>query len=140
MNDDILLCATLPLPPGLNKSYKTATRYINGQYRSILAKTNEAAMFEQEAFLRLNGAMRNNAVIDRVRTSTGKDKLGVAVELCYYFRTLWRRDVDGGDKAALDVIFRHMGINDNRVLDLHVRKRVDSEKPRLEATVRIAYV
>ena len=53
----------------------------------------------------------------------------------FYFRTLLRRDLDGGLKIAQDALCEAMGINDNRVVEIHLYKALDWESPRLDCTL-----
>ena len=52
--------------------------------------------------------------------------------LDFYFETPLRRDLDGGLKITQDSICTSLGINDNRVVDIHLVKRIDPLHPRLE--------
>src|SRR5207245_4816759 len=50
----------------------------------------------------------------------------------FYFLTPLKRDLDGGLKITQDAICEALGINDNRVVDIHIVKRVDTLHPRIE--------
>jgi crossover junction endodeoxyribonuclease RusA len=56
----------------------------------------------------------------------------VGVFLDFYFETPLKRDLDGGLKITLDAILTPLGINDNRVVDIHLVKRISPLHPRLE--------
>ena len=43
-----------------------------------------------------------------------------------------KRDLDGGLKITQDAICESLGINDNRVVDIHLVKRIDPLHPRIE--------
>jgi crossover junction endodeoxyribonuclease RusA len=43
-----------------------------------------------------------------------------------------RRDLDGGLKITQDALCEALTINDNRVVDIHLVKRVDPLRPRIE--------
>jgi crossover junction endodeoxyribonuclease RusA len=43
-----------------------------------------------------------------------------------------KRDLDGGLKITQDAICEALGINDNRVVDIHLVKRIDPRNPRIE--------
>lgn len=53
----------------------------------------------------------------------------------FYFKTPLRRDLDGGLKILQDTICEALGMNDNRVVDIHLVKRVDRQRPRVEVQV-----
>jgi len=56
----------------------------------------------------------------------------VGLFLDFYFKTPLKRDLDGGLKIAQDAILAPLGVNDNRVVDIHLVKRIDPLRPRLE--------
>lgn len=49
----------------------------------------------------------------------------------FYFATPLKRDLDGGLKIAQDALCEALGINDNRVVDIHLVKRIDPRNPRI---------
>lgn len=127
----------LPLPPGINRSYQIV--YIGRRAR--LADTPRAAAFKEEAALCLkqqDGQVRWE-MVENVR-ACGDKKIYVPlnVEIKYYFPTMWRRDVDGGDKAVIDAVCKFLQLNDNLVVDLHATKQADRSDPRVEFEVSLA--
>ena len=52
-----------------------------------------------------------------------------------HFASLLRRDIDGGLKITQDAICEALGLNDNRVLELHVYKEVATASPSIELTI-----
>ena len=50
----------------------------------------------------------------------------------FFFETPRRRDLDGGLKITQDAICDALGVNDNRVVDVHLVKRIDPLRPRIE--------
>ena len=56
----------------------------------------------------------------------------LAVFIDFYFETPLRRDLDGGLKITLDTICASLGIDDRRVVDIHLVKRIDPLRPRIE--------
>ena len=56
----------------------------------------------------------------------------VGLFLDFYFETPLRRDLDGGLKITQDAILAGLGINDNRVVDIHLVKRMAPTNPRVE--------
>ena len=56
----------------------------------------------------------------------------VGLFIDFYFETPRRRDLDGGLKITQDAICDTLGVNDNRVVDVHLVKRIDPLRPRIE--------
>jgi crossover junction endodeoxyribonuclease RusA len=52
--------------------------------------------------------------------------------LDFYFESPRRRDLDGGLKITQDAILAALGVNDNRVVDIHLVKRIAPSNPRVE--------
>ena len=50
----------------------------------------------------------------------------------FYFETPRRRDLDGGLKITQDAICDALDVNDNRVVDVHLVKRIDPLRPHIE--------
>jgi hypothetical protein len=46
-----------------------------------------------------------------------------------YFPTPLQRDLDGGLKIMLDAVCRGLGANDNRVVEIHLSKRIRPQDP-----------
>lgn len=80
----------------------------------------------------------DRAVLGSKISSAAERELKTAllgVYLTFYFKTPMRRDLDGGLKIALDAICEPLGIDDRRVVDLHLTKQIDPLKPRLEVEI-----
>lgn len=60
----------------------------------------------------------------------------LALSIHFYFTSPLRRDVDGGLKIAQDALCEALGINDNRVLEIHLYKHRDRAHPRIEASLQ----
>ncbi len=127
------LVARLELPPGINQSYKIVKNQKLGY--AMLAHSPEGKQFLHDAALLLSQARRNDVLIEAIRNS--KEHVPLSVELKFFFLTWWRRDVDGGIKIALDAVFNYLRLDDRLVTDLHARKLVDAEFPRLEVSVAV---
>ncbi|HEY7418745.1 MAG TPA: RusA family crossover junction endodeoxyribonuclease, partial [Ktedonobacteraceae bacterium] len=52
--------------------------------------------------------------------------------ISFYFPTLWKKDVDGGEKHIIDAVFQHLELNDNLNVEIHVYKFADRDEPRVE--------
>lgn len=116
-----LLSLTLPLPPSINEQYAT----VNGHRVS----TAVARHFKQQVRSTLRTLERqgrvNNALLDSFRQSY------LALFLDFYFTTPLKRDLDGGLKITQDALCEGLGINDNRIVDIHLMKHIDPLHPHL---------
>ena len=126
----------LPLPPGINRSYQIV--YIGKRPR--ISDTPRAVAFKEEAALRLN--QQQQAVqwwmVENIRNHVEeKVYIPLAVDITYFFPTMWRRDLDGGDKAVIDAVFKFLQLNDNLLVDLHATKQVDKSDPRVEISISV---
>ena len=118
----VALSLTLPLPPGVNNQYLTVGR------RRVLSKP--AQTFNRDVAKAVDLARRDGAVGPAAEAALRVSLLGVY--LTFYFETPLRRDLDGGLKIALDALGRALGVDDRAVVDLHLTKRIDPLRPRLE--------
>ncbi len=50
----------------------------------------------------------------------------------FYLRTALRRDLDSGLKITQDGICEALELNDNRVVEIHLYKRIDRKEPHLD--------
>ncbi len=113
---------TLPLPPSINSQY---TQVGN---RRVLSKKHKA--FKQNVRRRLDSLRVDGLITDEFIAAL---KLGwVGLFLDFYFESPRRRDLDGGLKITQDAILDGLGINDNRVVDIHLVKRIAPTNPRVE--------
>lgn len=125
--------ATLPLPPGINKSYQRVSYVKNGKEIRALAATAELKQFKKDAALIATQGFHEWELIDAVRSANPRTPLTVSI--IFYYETMWKQDVDGGIKAVQDVVFKHLGLNDNLVKRLIVEKDVDREAPRADIEI-----
>ncbi len=109
---------TLPLPPGVNNQYVT----VNG--RRVLSPT--ARRWKQAAQKILGRLEPSGSFL-----ATARDGY-LSLFIDFYFETPLRRDLDGGLKIAQDVICQSLGVDDRRVVDIHLVKRIDPLHPRIE--------
>jgi crossover junction endodeoxyribonuclease RusA len=61
----------------------------------------------------------------------------LALFIDVFFETPLRRDLDGGLKIAQDAICSALDVNDNRVVDIHLVKRIDPLHPRIEVELEV---
>jgi crossover junction endodeoxyribonuclease RusA len=112
----------LPLPPGINQQYAT----VHG--RRILSKDSRDYKRQVRQAIRrfrVEGVLPDGFVV-ALREGY------VALFIDFYFETPHRRDLDGGLKIAQDAICDALGVNDNRVVDVHLVKRIDPLRPHIE--------
>lgn len=121
------LYLNLPLPPGVNNQYVT----IHG--RRVLSQ--EARRYKQTVARRLQRARDCGEISDELCAAAQVGYLALFID--FYFETPLRRDLDGGLKIAQDVICTALGVNDNRVVDIHLVKRIDPNNPRIEVELEV---
>jgi crossover junction endodeoxyribonuclease RusA len=116
---------TLPLPPGVNNQYVSVGR------RRVLSAT--AKSFNRDVAKIVAGARSSGRLAKADEVAVAGSPLGVY--LVYFFETPHRRDLDGGLKITLDALGRALGFDDRRVVDLHLSKRIDPLRPRVEVEI-----
>lgn len=136
------------LPPGINHSYdirkmKTKT----GKWAHTLMDSDEARAFKESVAEYLN--INQGIVIadwDWIKIiseySAGIHKVPLVADVKFYFLTLWKRDLDGGEKHIVDSVgkFLKLGgvpINDNTIVDKRTRKFADASNPRCEISLSV---
>ncbi len=123
--EPVTLRLTLPLPPGVNNQYVTVGR------RRVLSKTARAFHHDAKAVIEL--ARRDGIVTPAIEQALAASTIGMMLE--FYFETPNRRDLDGGLKITLDVLADALGFDDRAVVDLHLSKRIDPLRPRVEIEI-----
>jgi crossover junction endodeoxyribonuclease RusA len=113
---------TLPLPPGINSQY---TQVGN---RRVLSK--EHLSFKKQVARRIHRLRVDEVLTDDFITALSRGWIGLFLD--FYFETPLRRDLDGGLKITQDAILAALEINDNRVVDIHLVKRIAPTNPRVE--------
>ena len=121
------LSGTLPLPPGVNRSYKP------GSGRHPIVGTPALRQFKADAALLLSQSYHDWPQIEALRTSRRKTPL--RMDIIFYFESLWRSDIDGKVKAVMDAVFCHLELNDVLVVEMPVFKKADPRNPRVEFEV-----
>ncbi|GHO88983.1 RusA family crossover junction endodeoxyribonuclease [Dictyobacter formicarum] len=115
------ICLILPLPPSINEQYATvnghrvstqAARRFKRTVRSVLRQLEQQGNFSE-------------TLLQQFKQSH------LALQLDCYFTTPLRRDLDGGLKITQDAICEGLGLNDNRVVDIHLMKHIDPLHPHL---------
>ncbi len=112
----------LPLPPGINNQYTQVGK------RRVLSK--EHAAFKRNVARRIHRLRVDEVISEAFVDALKRGWIGLFLD--FYFETPRRRDLDGGLKITQDAILNALGINDNRVVDIHLVKRIAPTKPRVE--------
>ena len=77
--------------------------------------------------------LAKNPERDRLRALFTSHDLVLSMWL--YLRSALRRDLDSGLKITQDGICEALGLNDNRVVEIHLHKRIDRKEPHLDVTL-----
>jgi crossover junction endodeoxyribonuclease RusA len=112
----------LPLPPGVNNLY------ISTERRRVLSP--EGKRFKAQVAARLDEMRHSGELSEAALAALRSGFLSLFID--FYFPTPMRRDLDGGLKITQDALCEALDINDNRVVDIHLVKRVDPRRPRAE--------
>jgi crossover junction endodeoxyribonuclease RusA len=113
---------TLPLPPSINEQYATVDD------RRVLSAG--ARRFKRQVHETLRTLRRQGTLSPELELRLQAGYLALFLE--FYFATPLRRDLDGGLKITLDALCVALGVNDNRVVDIHLTKRIDPLHPHLD--------
>jgi crossover junction endodeoxyribonuclease RusA len=113
---------SLPMPPGINQQYAT----VNG--RRVLSK--ESRKYKKSVQHLIRRFRVEGVISDALVAALREGYVGLFID--FYFETPMRRDLDGGLKITQDAICDTLGINDNKVVDVHLVKRIDPLKPHIE--------
>lgn len=119
------LTLTLPVPPSINHQYAT----VNGRRLLSAAGRQYKAVVGQQVLIALARSPHRESLL---RTMRAND---LALSIRFYFASPLRRDVDGGLKIAQDALCEALGLNDNRVTEIHLYKTRDAHQPRIEMTL-----
>ena len=119
------LSLVLPLPPSINSQYAT----VNG--RRVLSA--EARHFKRDVERLIERKMIDDVLTDKMLATMKRTYLSLFID--FFFASPHKRDLDGGLKITQDALCEALGINDNRVVDIHLVKRIDPLHPRAEVTI-----
>jgi len=112
----------LPLPPSINQQYAT----VHG--RRVLSKASR--QYKKEVGKAMRHLRAEGVISDALVATLRQGFVGLFID--FFFETPRRRDLDGGLKITQDAICDSLGVNDNRVVDVHLVKRIDPLRPRIE--------
>ena len=118
---------TLPVPPSINHQYAT----VNG--RRLLSSAGRAykTCVGRQVWLALAQSSAGFSLRNRLQSGP------LALTIRFFFASALRRDLDGGLKIAQDAICEGLGLNDNRIIEIHLYKRVDKSDPRIEVSLSL---
>jgi len=127
----------LPLLPGINQSYKIVRvkRAGGGEYQR-LGETSVLRQFKKDAALELSQTKVDRKLWEQIRHALPR-KTPLQGEITFFFETMWRRDVDGGIKHVVDAVFAHLILNDNLLVDLHIKKQVNRDDPHVDVEINL---
>ena len=126
LQPDGLLHLVLPLPPSINHHYATV------QGRRVLSSAGR----------RFKILVGQEVLCARAKPKAGRPSnmippnAPLALDLHFYFTSELRRDIDGGLKITQDAVCEALGINDNRIVAVTLRKEKDAGSPRMELSLR----
>ncbi|MBM3223599.1 MAG: RusA family crossover junction endodeoxyribonuclease [Candidatus Tectomicrobia bacterium] len=109
----------LPLPPSINHQYATV------QGRRVLSRTGRE--FKALVAEEVSNWLEHHPLVD----VTQFQRHYLALTITFYFKSVLRRDLDGGLKIAQDALCEALGVNDNLVVEIRLSKRVDRQYPRI---------
>ncbi len=112
----------LPLPPSINQQYAT----VRG--RRVLSR--DSRRYKKEVGKAVRRLWAEGVISDVLVETLRQGFVGLFID--FFFETPRRRDLDGGLKITQDAICDALGVNDNRVVDVHLVKRIDPLRPRIE--------
>jgi crossover junction endodeoxyribonuclease RusA len=120
------LALILPVPPSINHQYAT----VNGRRLLSAIGRGYKTFISRRILVCLAQSTHRGILLEALRNSS------LALSIRFYFNTPLRRDLDGGLKIAQDAICEALGLNDNRIAEIHLFKHLDKSQPRIEVSLR----
>ena len=124
------LTITLPVPPSINHQYAT----VNGRRVLSAVGRDYKTHVGHLIMVALSRTPHREALLQRVRADY------LALSLQFYFQSPLRRDLDGGLKITQDAVAEALGINDARIVELHLFKALSTAQPRVICSLSPAAV
>ena len=112
----------LPLPPSINQQYAT----VNG--RRVLSRASR--QYKKDVTKAIRHFRADGTISDALVAALRQGFVGLFID--FFFETPGRRDLDGGLKITQDAICDALGVNDSKVVDVHLVKRIDPLRPHIE--------
>ncbi|HVG02063.1 MAG TPA: RusA family crossover junction endodeoxyribonuclease [Nitrospira sp.] len=119
---------TLPVPPSVNHQYAT----VNG--RRLLSAKGRA--YKDLVGQQILVALAHSPHRDTLGTMLRQANLALSIN--FFFVSALRRDTDGGLKIAQDALCEGLGLNDNRVVEIHLYRFQDRNNPRMDIRLSVA--
>lgn len=126
MKQEQVIRFVLPLPPGINHQYVT----LKDGRRAL---SRESQKWKREARQELDVMRFDGRISEGFLALLAKGYTSLFLD--FYFESPLKRDLDGGLKILQDTVCEALSINDNRVVDIHLVKRMDPLRPRVEVQV-----
>jgi crossover junction endodeoxyribonuclease RusA len=120
------LSLILPVPPSINHQYAT----VNGRRLLSAVGRGYKSFISRRILVCLAQSTHRAILLTALRESN------LALSIRFYFSSALRRDLDGGLKIAQDAICEALGLNDNRIAEIHLFKHLDKSQARIEVTLR----
>ena len=120
------LSLILPVPPSINHQYAT----VNGRRLLSAVGRGYKSFISRRILVCLAQSPHRTALLGTLREKY------LALSIRFYFSSPLRRDLDGGLKIAQDAICEALGLNDNRIAEIHLFKHLDKSRVRIEVTLR----
>jgi crossover junction endodeoxyribonuclease RusA len=119
---------TLPVPPSINAQYATV------QGRRVLSATGRA--YKDYVAQRIMVAFARAPQRNQLRAALHQSLLTLSIH--FQFGAPMRRDLDGGLKITQDAVCEALGLNDNRIVELHLSKQPlpPADHPRITVILR----
>lgn len=119
---------TLPVPPSVNHQYAT----VNG--RRLLSAQGRAYkdLVGQQILVALAQSPHRGTLGQLLRQAS------LSLSIHFFFASALRRDTDGGLKIAQDALCEGLGLNDNRVVEIHLYRFQDRNNPRMNIRLSVA--
>jgi crossover junction endodeoxyribonuclease RusA len=119
---------TLPVPPSVNHQYATVKgrRLLSAKgraYKDLVGRQILVALAQSPHRATLGQLLRQTSL---------------SLSIHFFFASALRRDTDGGLKIAQDALCEGLGVNDNRVVEIHLYKLQDRDNPRMNIRLSIA--
>jgi crossover junction endodeoxyribonuclease RusA len=119
------LTLTLPVPPSINHQYAT----VNGRRILSAAGRRYKTDVGRQILAVLARAPEREALLRTLRAGY------LALTIHFNFPAPLRRDVDGGLKITQDALCEALGLNDSRIVEIHLFKTLDPASSRIEVSL-----
>jgi len=119
------LMLTLPVPPSINHQYAT----VSGRRLLSAAGRGYKSTVAQQVLIALARSSHRESLLRTLRGAY------LTLSIRFYFASPLRRDVDSGLKIAQDALCEALGLNDNRIVEIHLYKSRDAHHPHIEMTL-----